>query len=147
MQKGQKHDSQKWQKWELRFRPFCIQTGAASKLIKLESCGWSQMKAYSKSFNFFFLFFIFDHGKVVKVNKEPGSKKSRSKSKMVWWRWYQKKGSLNLLKPLDHGLLKNIFNIWGLLSILLKVHKKEEFFFTKKISFVYTLWKLGYTNI
>ena len=85
MQKGQKHDSQKWQKWELRFRPFCIQTGAASKLIKLESCGWSQMKAYSKSFNFVFLFLIFDHGKVVKVNKEPGSKKSCSKSEMVWW--------------------------------------------------------------
>ena len=68
MQKGQKHDSQKWQKWELRFRPFCIQTGAASKLIKLESCGWSQMKEYSKSFNFFFLFLIFDHGKVVKLD-------------------------------------------------------------------------------
>ena len=43
------------------------------------------MKAYSKSFNFFFLFLIFDHGKVVKVNKEPGSKKSCSKSEMVWW--------------------------------------------------------------
>ena len=85
MQKGRKRNSQKWQKWELRFQPFCIQTGAASKLIKLESCGWSQMKAYSKSFNFFFSFFIFDHGKVVKVNKEPGSKKSCSKSEMVWW--------------------------------------------------------------
>ena len=85
MEKGRKRRSHFCHFQESRFRPFCIQTSAASKLIKLESCGWSQMKAYSKSFNFFFLFLIFDHGKVVKVNKEPGSKKSCSKSEMVWW--------------------------------------------------------------
>ena len=85
MQKGRKRNSHFCHFWESCFWPFCIQTGAASKLVMLESSGWSQMKAYSKSFNFFFLFLIFDHGKVVKVNKEPGSKKSCSKSEMVWW--------------------------------------------------------------
>ena len=31
--------------------------------MKLESCGWSPMKAYFKSFNFVFLIFFLDHGK------------------------------------------------------------------------------------
>ena len=41
------------------------------------------LKAVGIRVNFFFLFFIFDHGKVVKVNKEPGSKKSCSESEMI----------------------------------------------------------------
>ena len=68
MQKGRKRNSHFCHFWESCFWPFCIQTGAASKLVMLESSGWSQMKAYSKSFNFFFLFLIFDLGKVVKLD-------------------------------------------------------------------------------
>ena len=36
--------------------------------MKLESCGWLQMKADFKGFSFVFLFFIFDHGKGVKFD-------------------------------------------------------------------------------